>query len=1666
MKHLTFKTSFFYQLFIILIVVVGVNNAFSQSSIEFIENKGQFHDNVLYKSFIPGGALFLEKSGFTYNFIDEHDIKHSHAHHGYHGEEEDDGVLNFHAYKVNFVNANQSVNINPIDKTLDYNNYFLGNDRDKWAQNVSKYLGVNYKNLYDGVEMKIYFKGGVGLKYDFIIQPGQDPNVIKMSYNGVDALELKEGSLVIKTSVNEVIESHPVAYQKDGKHLVEIPCEYVLVNNTVSFHFPNGFDNDKEIIIDPELVFCTYSGSTVDNWGFTATYDLYGNVFSGGIVMGIGYPVSTGAWQEAFGGGNWDVGIIKYTPDGGQRIYATYLGGSGCEMPHSLVVNASNELLLFGTTGSADFPMGLNAYDYTFGGGEALSYDNLVTFDDGIDIYVTKLSAAGNQLLGSTYVGGSGNDGLNFKAYIDDDTSGDLLMHGNDSLYYNYADGARGEIITDGKNNVYVGTTTFSNNLQDTYLGFQGNPGGGQDGLVFKLDANLSNMLWCSYLGGSGDDAVYSLDTDSDYNVYVCGGTNSDNFPVTSGAYISTRPGGTADGFIAQINDDGNNLMHSTFFGSSNYDQTYFVRLDKYDIVYAIGQTEALGTDLVYNASYSVSGGGQFATKIKPTLDDVIWTTRFGSGSGKPDISLTAFTVDICNRVYLSGWGREWAYYSGYTWTTINGTNNLEVTDDAEYYTTDGQDFYIMVLADDASGIDYATYFGEQQYDACSFSGHDHVDGGTSRFDKKGNIYQSVCASCGGCNAFPTTTGVWSEDNGASPYNNCNNAVFSFSFLKDFCVADFIQPEIECAPAVHQFENTSGNASEYYWDFGDNTTSTEENPSHTYTESGVYQVMLVAVNDTSCNYADTIIKEVTILNNSVDTLQDVIICPGENPQIGIQPNMDPSVTYTWFPADSVSDATISNPLSEVNTDQTLMLIVESSPTCRDTLYQEVSFKPDEVSISVSPDTIVCEGGTVDLLAVSPDEVDSYWWSDHPAFNTMLNPGQTDTGALTITINEAGYLYARVNGIYCNAFDTASVYVDIYEVGIEAGNNQTICRGDSANLLVEGTVAGDTYSYSWTGSDILTDPNQPDIQVNPIVQQQYTVVGINQHGCETTDNIILDVDSVVVVLDQIGDITCHGDCDGSIAVATQFGALPFVYNWDNGSTTSQLENICGGTYLLTITDQYGCSDELEVQLQEPDELIALVADTINTQCDGGCSGQIQTSVTGGSPSYDYIWSNGVQSPNAVGLCVGEYEVTVTDSHGCTAITGAIIQDPSDLSLVLTEVGDILCYGDCDGQLVAQPGQGVPPYQYSWSNGSDLQLIDGLCAGTYEITVMDAQMCLRIMQTTLEQPVGINGQMFGGSIACYGDSTYMGITAGGGTGTLTYNWEDEFGFLSNGNQLNNISVGTYYLTITDENNCTQTYSRSITQPDLLLYDSLVDPLTCYDACDGEIHLNMTGGVAPYSFDWSNGMDDSVLTDLCAGTYQVTMMDAYECLIIKEFDVPISDYELTVNITADDTVLYPGNSTMLHSSDQFNIYNWTPANTISFPTQPNVIVNPDQTTTYELNVLDSHGCPAKDTITIYIAEVFCREPYIYIPNAFSPNNDGLNDELYVYSNMITDLYFVVFDRWGEIMFETDDINDGWDGTFRGKDVDPAVFVYYLKATCHDMQQFSKQGNVTLIR
>ncbi len=601
-------------------------------------------------------------------------------------------------------------------------------------------------------------------------------------------------------------------------------------------------------MIDPTLIFSTYAGSKANNFGYTATYDANGNAYGGGTVFDEGFPTSTGAFQQNYtpskaaplGIPSFNVGIIKFSPDGTNRIYATYLGGSGgADQPSSMEVMPNGNLVILGRTNSSDFPTTLPNY------GPCGSFVP--------HIFVTILNATGTALVDSRLFGGTGSDGINERF--------DFFSNG---LTRNYGDDAKSEVSLDANNNIYVASCSQSSDFPTSANAFQKvNKSAStmypQNGIVMKLDPTL-NVLFSTYLGGSGEDACYNIALNpTNNNIYVSGATSSKDIPGNRTGTVGPNffsPSSGVNGFIAILSNDGSTINNASYIGvNDGWAVNYGLQFDGVGYPYICGVTN--GSFPVVNAAYSEAGGKQFIEKLQPDLSAVVYSTVFGPNTSNPNLSITALLVDYCENVYVAGWGGLVSSESGFP---NGGTAGLSITSDAIQSATNGNNFYFFVLKKDASSQLYGTYFGQSDK-----YGTDHVDGGTSRFDPSGIIYEAICANCLNQGVFPTTPSAWSSNKSGG--QGCNLAVvkidIGFSGVRAAISATIngsSNVTSGCAPYVANFTDPKGGADTYTWDFGDGSpllVTTTPSTSHTYTKVGQYKVGLFVYSATACKKYDT-----------------------------------------------------------------------------------------------------------------------------------------------------------------------------------------------------------------------------------------------------------------------------------------------------------------------------------------------------------------------------------------------------------------------------------------------------------------------------------------------------------------------------------------------------------------------------------------------------------------------------------------------------------------------------------------------------------------------------------------------------------------------------------------------------------------------------------------
>jgi gliding motility-associated-like protein len=1121
----------------------------SYAQLQFIENKGQWNKAVVFKSDISTGSFFLEKKGFTVLLHSPADLLNfEETMHGNNvavplpsttgngsvgfviadpsvttnpqqptspGTFAKPIIIHSHAYKVNFVGASDDAAIIPEKAIPSYNNYFIGNDTTQWQSNCKIYQAVTYKNIYPNIDVHYYTNAGT-LKYDIIIRPGGNVNDIVMKYDGVDNIQVKNKELLVTTSVGETKELYPYTYQLQDDGRVTLDCRYEVKDSTVKFKIKEHAEGST-IVIDPTLIFSSFTGSGSDNWGYTATPAPDGSFFAGGIVFGNAFPTSTGAFQQTFNGGvnddriglGYDISIIKLSTGGNLRLYGTYLGGNGNEQPHSMICDPQGNLIITGRSNSTNFPL-KPATNSSFSGGN-------------YDITVTKFTADGSGIIGSIKIGGNNDDGVNIRGkYVE--------PAGADGIRRNYGDDARSEIILDGSNNIILASCSQSINFPIINSTIQpAFSGGRQDGIVAKFAPDLSSVIFSSYFGGTGDDACFSASLNPiTGNLYIGGSTTSKDLPGDkTGVLSNVNFGGTTDGYVTELKADGSAIIKTTYVGTSGNDMLYGIQFDQEGFPYIMGSTT--GDWPVINANFSDSGSKQFIAKLKPDLSGYVYSTVFGTASSVPNISPVAFLVDRCENVYVSGWGGSFDNGDGYP---SSGTAGMTVTANAIQKTTDGNDFYFFVLEKNANSQLLGSFFGQQGGFA------DHVDGGTSRFDANGIIYQAVCANCYGGATFPVTAGVWASQNGTGT-QGCNEAAvkvaMNFAGLGAgirTVVNGILDDTTGCLPLPVQFADTVATAKKYLWNYGDGSaidTSTVGVITHTFTTTGLFTVMLIAEDSNKCNIRDTVFKRIRVSTNKATLDFDnakVGACDSLN---YLFTNLSTDVTGVFSPKAFIWNYGDGSPEDTLGLTETKIHLFPSVGTYIVTLCIQDTFvcnapgcvsKLIRIASAVKAQLSTLPRGCVSYSALftntSIGGTNFHWDFGDPASGLLdtsndTNPIHvyTDTGSFTIK------LIAYDNNT-CNKIDSTTFIIYVvpkptaqFSWSPNPPENNTPTQFN--NLSVGAT------KYFWNfdeNSNTSTAPD-PDYQFNFTTTFHVCLQATNDEGC--TDTACHDVNALITPL---------------------------------------------------------------------------------------------------------------------------------------------------------------------------------------------------------------------------------------------------------------------------------------------------------------------------------------------------------------------------------------------------------------------------------------------------------------------------------------------------------------------------------------------------------------------
>lgn len=554
---------------------------------------------------------------------------------------------------------------------------------------------------------------------------------------------------------------------------------------------------------------------------------------------------------------------------------------------------------------------------------------------------------------------------------------------------------------------------------------------------------------------------------------------------------------------------------------------------------------------------------------------------------------------------------------------------------------------------------------------------------------------------------------------------------------------------------------------------------------------------------------------------------------------------------------------------------------------------------------------------------------------------------------------------------------------------------------------------------------------------------------------------------------LSDVHCLNGNDGSIFVDVTGGSGTYLYTWtstpiQNADTAT---NLTVGNYIVFVSDSNASA--CVTAFQDTFDIVQLPVLTVNVTgknptCYGFPNGTTTAFVTGGTQPYHFSWNNGDTLYNAPNLTIGTYSVLVTDAYNCTDTASITLIQPDTLSVIQTQT-NVDCYNKATGAATVSVSGGTTPYTYSWNNGNTTSSISGLVDGTYTVLITDNNACTTLKTFVITEPALLTVSLSQSPVICHNSETGAAFAqVQGGTSPYTISWNSSP--IQVGDSALNLPAGLYFATVTDAHGCITKNNTSLSNPPLLVLHLDETVNTYCSWANGSISTQALGGLAPYTYTWSTDTPQTTqnINLLMAGDYVGWVTDSLGCqdtLNVTLTDTPPAAPLFTSTPTNDNEILLSQAQISFQNQSTGAIaYSWNFGDT-----HTSVAVNPHHTFfkegvyTVEMTAYNEFWvCPTTYSLTYNI--IF--DGAVFLPNAFSPNNDGKNDFFGAIGDGITYYQMTIFDRWGRIVFYSENPATQWGGTFEGKDVPEGVYTYRFKYRLNNAATKDLGGSVTVIR
>ena len=610
-------------------------------------------------------------------------------------------------------------------------------------------------------------------------------------------------------------------------------------------------------------------------------------------------------------------------------------------------------------------------------------------------------------------------------------------------------------------------------------------------------------------------------------------------------------------------------------------------------------------------------------------------------------------------------------------------------------------------------------------------------------------------------------------------------------------------------------------------------------------------------------------------------------------------------------------------------------------TFSDTVYQPAN------SINVASNVVdnICFGqanGAIDITITGGSAPYQHLWNTGLVTEDLTN---LLAGQYTVTV---------VDNNGCLLMQTISVNQPVGPILITDVTTPASCFATNTGAIdVSANGPDSPFTYLWNNGSTAEDQNN-------LLSGNYSLTVTNANGCTSTASFVITEPLPLIASATLQQVTCFNASNGGINLTISGGTGPYTYSWSNGQTTEDLTNIPSGTYFVTITDANGCFTSSTFTVNQPSNYSVSLTPQ-NVLCFGGNSGQIFSSVTGGSAPYTYLWNSGANTPNISGLTAGNYTLTVFDNNGCSTSANTALSQPAFATTLSATVSNETCSNTPTGSIDLTVSSPTPGFTYFWNNGAATEDINGLIANLYTVTVTDNNGCTTTASYQVNSISPINASAVITNVDCFENATgAIDLTITGGAPNYSFNWSNG----ATSEDINALIAGVYFVTITDQNNCSQGFSFNVAQPtDSLNLIGLMNPVSCAGGSDGGIDLLVTGGTPSYSYSWSNGTAAQDLVNVTAGNYTITVTDANGCSKTEVYSVA-QPIPLAIVATITNVPCFGGNTGSIDLTPTGGIenyvINWSNGETTEDIT--NLTAN-----TYQVNITDNNGCLFDSILTI---------------------------------------------------------------------------------------------------